>query len=111
MKMEPITLATLGEGAAVEMFERELSRVLEDIDDSNTKPDTKRVIVLEVTFSPSEGRDYAALEIKCKSKLAGLKPADAIVHLASHGNRLVALAKNPGQLDAFQAVSGGKDAE
>lgn len=108
MKLEPVNLETIGGGVAGEMFSRELARVLKDIDDPNTKPDAVRTITLEFAIKPTENRDAAQLAVKCKSKVAGLRPGQSLLHLANHGGRLVALSKNPNQTDAFRAIDGGK---
>lgn len=108
MKLEPVGLETIGGGAAVELFDRELRRVLADIDDPNTKPDATRTITLEIAIKPTENREAAGLSVKCRAKLAGTRPAGGMLHLAKHGDQLVALAKNPNQIDAFRAIEGGK---
>ena len=107
MKLEPVGLATIGGGAACEMFDRELARVLADIDDPNTQATAPRTITLKITLAPAESRDAAGVVIDCKAKLAGLKPQAAVVHLVEHGTRRVALGRDPNQIEAFTTVQGG----
>lgn len=45
-----ISLATLNKGAAIELFEQELKRVIENIADPNVEPTAKRKITLTVVF-------------------------------------------------------------
>lgn len=53
---EKLSLVNLGGGAAVEMFDEALEKVLENILDPNTEAKTKRVITLKMTISPAENR-------------------------------------------------------
>ncbi len=108
MKLEPVSLETLGQGALVEMFDRELRKVLEDIDDPNTKAEKIRTITIEVKIKPTESREAAAVQFNVHSKVAGLTPRGTVIHLAEHGGKLVALAQPPNQIEAFAAIDGGK---
>ena len=68
---EKINLSNLGDGAANELFERELDRVLKDILDPNTEATAQREINLKLLFKPDDERDLGATGIKVSSKLAG----------------------------------------
>ena len=68
---EKISLNNLGNGAANELFERELDRVLKDILDPNTEATAQREINLKLIFKPDDERDLGATGIKVASKLAG----------------------------------------
>lgn len=48
MQEVPVTLVSIGGGAAVELFDIELERVLANIKDVNTDPKTRRRITLVV---------------------------------------------------------------
>ncbi|MDA8141087.1 MAG: hypothetical protein M0036_20780 [Desulfobacteraceae bacterium] len=62
-----VSLTTIKGGAAVEMFDRCLDQVLENIADINT--DTKaRQIVLTVTIAPTEDRGMASIVLTCAAK-------------------------------------------
>lgn len=67
---EPITLETLGGGAAAEKFEIELQRVLDNIVDPNTKAEAPREVTLKVKITPDEKRSMASITITTSSKLA-----------------------------------------
>jgi len=108
MKLEPVGLDTLADGAALELFKRELERVLLDVDDVNTLATAERTITLTVTLAPAESREAAAIRISCKSKLGKAKVVDGVVHLAEHDGKRVALGKSPNQMDAFTTVEGGQ---
>jgi hypothetical protein len=68
-----VTLATIGGGAAVEKFDDELLRVVENIMDPNT--DLKeREVVLKVKIKPMKERGSSTVEVSCFSKL---RPAES----------------------------------
>lgn len=88
---EDVTLVNLNNGAAVELFDLELRRVIENIEDENVKPDAVREITLKVTIKPNEDRDLAAVAISCKSKLAATKPHGHYMTLVYDGNKTRAM--------------------
>jgi len=70
MQTERVTLDTLGCGAARELFQAELDRVVENIVDPNTNPTKARKVVLELKLKPNKDRTLCHAEISCKSTLA-----------------------------------------
>lgn len=70
---ENVTLANLAGGTAVERFNLELQKVLQNIFDPNTDPKKKRKIKMVVTLIPTVDRDYATAQIDCESSLAPLE--------------------------------------
>lgn len=78
---EPLSLVNILQGAAVEMFDRQLSRVYNNIGDINTDL-SAREITLKVKFSPSKDRSYVVIEIKCPpAKLSGQEVAETTADL------------------------------
>lgn len=96
--LEPICLATLGEGAAEELFQRELARVLDNIRDPNTQWKKPRKVVLELTIQPDEERQVGTTVIACTSKLAPTKGNQTTLYMGFREGRLVAVEQNPKQL-------------
>lgn len=88
--LKEVTLATLGGGAAAELFEHELQKVLADCLDPNTDPEAKRAITMRLTIAPSEDRESAAVSFKVESKLAGPKPVGRMVFIGKEMGRAVA---------------------
>ena len=65
-----ITLENLKEGAGMFLFNEELKKVLENLNDENTT-DGVRNIKLSVKFKPDKkNRDFVAIDISCSSTLA-----------------------------------------
>ena len=70
---DPLSFENLGGGAAKEKFEDALKKVLANILDPNTRPETAREIILRVKIKPTEARTDAAVIIACDTKLAADK--------------------------------------
>ena len=93
--MSEVSLATLGRGAAAEMFAEEFKRVLENIADVNTPAKAVREVSLTVRIYPREERDFADLEIQSSSKLAKFKGFESHIHIGPVG----------GEVKAFEEVA------
>lgn len=109
-----VTLYSLADGAAAELFQAALTRVLENIQDPNTDHKAKRAIDLKFEFDCNEDRQVGAVGIKCSTKLGGVKGVTAIVFYGRQSGELVAL-EQPRQQSMFPepagkpvAVIGGK---
>lgn len=74
-----VTLDTLGGGAAMERFEVELKRVLDNIADANTKPDAVREVTLKVRIKPGHDRKTGVIQLSTSAKLASYQPAESNV--------------------------------
>jgi hypothetical protein len=96
-----VTLETLADGAAAELFQSELDKLLRNIQDPNTDATATRKVTLEVTFAPDEDREKGEVRIKASSKLAGLKGAKTEVYFGRHQGQLVATEFNPKQAGLF----------
>ena len=71
---EELSLVNIQGGAAVEMFDRAMEKVFQNINDINTTL-TAREITLKVAFAPSEDRSLVAINIVCPPpKLCGQEP-------------------------------------
>lgn len=64
-----VSLISLSGGAAVEKFDDELRRAVENILDPNTSPTAARTINLKVTLKPTAQRDRVIVGINVASKL------------------------------------------
>lgn len=98
---EIVRLDTIGCGAALELFDIELGRVLENIADVNTEAEAKRTITLTVKIKPNKMREAGEIEIACESKLAPARPADAVLFFGKRGGRRIAVEHDPRQMGMF----------
>lgn len=105
-KTELLSLENMCGGAVNEVFQRELSEVLDNIYDINTDPEAKRKLSLEFTLTPFEDRSGASIHFVCKSKLMPTKTVNGTIFLASRAGKIVAVPHNPKQAQLF-----GEEAE
>jgi hypothetical protein len=101
-----VTLESLHDGAAGEMWAAALARVLENIADPNTDHKTKRAITLSFVFAADEERHVGDVQVSCQTKLAGMKGVQTVIFIGKHEGRLVAV-EQPRQQDMFP-VPGAK---
>jgi hypothetical protein len=101
LDLPPLTLDTLGKGAAKELFAQELDRVLENILDPNTEPVAKREITLKVTFRPSDDRREVETEVEASSKLAAFRGAGGVIFVGRRAGRAVSSVYDPKQMGLF----------
>ena len=105
MTTRPVTLAALADGAAEELWQAALERVLENIEDVNTDYRAKRGITLTFAFAADEERSLGDITITCATKLAGVKGVKAVVSFGRHeGTRIV--VEHPRQQDLFPKPAG-----
>lgn len=103
-KSTVLTLETLAEGAAGELFERALEQVFRNIRDPNTDAKATRKIVLEVAIKPKADRESFEYGVNVKTTVAPMKPVHHSAYLGqTQDGRLVAAYIDPRQLDAFEA--------
>ena len=93
-----VTLESLGNGAANEMFETELLRVLGNILDPNTEPEALRKITLELKIKPTKDREMGNCEISVTSKLSANAAYPTRFFIGRENGRPVAYENNPRQL-------------
>jgi hypothetical protein len=105
---EVVTLTTLAGGAAVELFQNELDRVLRNIADPNTDAKGVRKIQLTIAIKPNEDRDMGAVTISATSKMASVKPAPTVIYMGEHRGQPVAVETNPKQISMFQEKAPGR---
>ena len=105
--LKDVSLTTLKGGAAVELFDRELSRVLENIDDPNTEATEEREITLKLKIKPEDDRSVTAYLLTCKAtKLAGPKTEAGIMYVGRREGGLVGVESDPVQRDMFDPEAG-----
>lgn len=76
-----LKLSTLAGGVAEELFQNELDRVLNNLDDPNTDHKAARSITLSFVFHTDEERRVSNVAIRSSSKLAGVKSRSTVIFL------------------------------
>jgi hypothetical protein len=109
MEVQRLSLANLYGGGAIEKFDAELLRVLDNIVDINTC-DGAREVTLKVSLKPDKDRSFCAVEVSVKSKLQPEEAFGTQIFLGREGGLTTAFEHNPEQLKfGFQPqVSGNQ---
>jgi len=92
-----MSLATLAGGAAVEKFDAELDRVLQNIADINTTGG-ERSVNLKVSLKPDDDRSFCRVSVQVSSKIQPETPFGTQMFLGREGGKTVAFEHNPEQL-------------
>ena len=101
MDLKKLNLDNICDGAAKEIFEREVEAMLKNISDPNTATADTRKITLEFSFKPSPGMEFMHVEIQSKSKLAHIAGVQGGAHLQRKGVNLEAFAQPSQQRSLF----------
>lgn len=95
---EKMSLINIKDGAAVEMFDIALQKVIENIHDINTTT-AAREINLKVIIKPmDENRSVIVYSISCPTKTCGQEVVKGTADLEVKEGRLVAIDKTPKQM-------------
>ena len=107
-EQEQVSLENLDGGSAIERFNYELQKVIENIHDPNTIPEATRTVSLKVKIKPDkEDRGFAVVGIHVDSSLAPLKPRTTSFYTGLKDGEYVAFEYNPQQQRLFT----GKESE
>lgn len=98
---EQVLLSNLGAGAAAEMFEAELAKVVKNIADPNTNSTATRSITLKVVLKPNKDRNLCQVNIQCDAKVAAAAPFQTAMFVGVERGKAVASEYNPKQGSLF----------
>ena len=102
---EKKSLIQMARGGFMEIFDAEMSKVLENILDPNTTATGKRKLTVEFTFSPDDNRQTIGVSFQCKPKLQPINPAVTSLYVTGDETGEVAAVEMtpqiPGQIDMF----------
>ena len=97
------SILRMAAGAIEEKVDYEVSRVIDNILDLNTKPDAKRKITITLTFAPDAERKHIAIQAEAKSTLCPTAAVATSMMITSDGNGEMVVAEMvpqiPGQLN------------
>lgn len=97
MEIQEVGLSTINNGAAVELFQEELKKVLANINDISVDAKTAREIKLVFKIEPTDDRLSAAVTISSQCKLASVTKHSGSMFLSHKKNGLEAFVTNPHQ--------------
>ena len=102
---EKVSILEAASGAIKERTDYELSKVIENIMDPNTRADKKRTLTITLELLPDADRKQIAVKTIVKSKLEPTSPIASAFALGADENGELSmfemLAQLPGQTDVF----------
>ena len=97
------SILRMAQGAIEEKVDYEVSRVIDNILDINTKPDAKRKITVTLEFVPDAERKHISLFVNAKSALVPTAAVATSMMITTDGNGELIVAEMvpqiPGQLN------------
>jgi hypothetical protein len=100
-----LSIVNIGDGAAIEMTNHGLSKLIADCADPNTAAKAKRVLTLKLTIMPSSDRTILTYDIDVSLKLAGLATASGSADIEQTGRGVIAKQRGAAQLQLFDNIS------
>jgi hypothetical protein len=94
---QTVTLGTLNSGAVLDLFEVEWQKLLNNIQDPNTKPDAVRKVKIEVTVRPAKDRRNASTSVSVIANLASIVPHESSIVIGVENGEAQAYAFDPSQ--------------
>lgn len=93
----PVSLETLGHGAAKELFEAELERVMANVIDPNVKAYAMRGVTLDLKIKPRQIDGMIVIDyvITAKSKLASSEGFESRMYVAKKSGKAQAFEQKP----------------
>lgn len=79
---DPKSILQMAQGAFQERVDLEMSRIMDNILDPNTKPTQKRKVTMTIEFEPDDHRENIAVNVTVKSTLAPTVPARTSLYVA-----------------------------
>jgi hypothetical protein len=99
-----INIGNINEGAAIEAFDLELRKILENIGDLSTPACATRAVKLEVIFKPHSDRCQVETEFRCTSKLAAIEKHQSKIFVGrTEEGAVVAFDADPRQMPLWSA--------
>lgn len=105
------SILRMAQGAIEEKVDYEVSRVIDNILDVNTKPDAKRKITITLEFLPDAERKHIALAATAKSALVPTAAVATSMIITSDGNGEMVIAEMVPQIPGQLNMDGGEQAQ
>jgi len=77
--MERAALDKIQNGAIFDLFNEEFKKVLANIEDENTAPNTERSITIKIAIKPDKTRRTGEVKTQVSSTLAKVKPTESFL--------------------------------
>lgn len=104
------SIMRMAKGAFEERVDYEMSRVIDNILDLNTKATAKRKITLTIEMVPDEDRQMISVSVQAKSTLANTNPVATALCVTTDGNGEMVVAELVPQIPGQMSISGEEQA-
>lgn len=99
-EFEEVKIETICKGIIPEMFEKQLEKILKNINDINTNPTDVRSIVFNISFKPSADRRHIDTTVTSDIKTSNKHGAKTMLFISREkGGKMRAYENNPEQLE------------
>lgn len=105
------SILRMAAGAIEERVDYEVTRVVENILDPNTKPDAKRKITVTLEFLPDSERKHIAISATAKSALVPTAAVATSMIVTSDSNGEMVVAEMVPQIPGQLSIDGGEQRE
>lgn len=102
------SILRMAAGAIEEKVDYEVSRVIDNILDLNTKPDAKRKITITLEFLPDAERKHIPFQATAKSTLVPTAAVSTAMLITNDGNGEMVVAEMVPQIPGQLNMSGGE---
>lgn len=92
-----VDIGTINDGAIVDLFEEEWKKVMDNIQDINTKPDAIREIVIKIRVKPDKLRRTATSMIHVEAKLPTVQDHESFIFFENKEGKMIAYPDDPHQ--------------
>ena len=106
-----IDFNSFADGAAAEKLNREIQRVLENIDDPNTDHKAKRTVTMTLTLTGDKNREVISTDVQVKSKLAPTMAVGSTLILGHDNGKVVGAELKSGMKGQTYFTDDGKLAD
>jgi len=106
--MEKYSVMEMAMGAIEERVDYEMSRVVDNILDPNTKPDAKRKVTITLELTPNIDRTQIRVSATAKSTLVATAPVETALRVGTSKDGEIIIREIGGQVPGQMDMSGGE---
>ncbi len=108
--MNSVNILEVARGAIGEKLNYELAKVVENINDRNTKPDAVRKLSITVSLKPDSERQNISMSTQVKSTLVPTNNIETSLYLTEDGDSPALVEMTP-QMPGQMSIDGGEQAQ
>jgi hypothetical protein len=109
-KPQERSIVEFAQGAIMERIDIETSRILENIQDMNTRATAKRTLTVKIEFVPAEDRQSIVTKAVASSKIEPLGHISSQLYMVPDGNGEPCWVEATPQIPGQQAFGGAEQA-